>query len=345
MKRRQLLKLAVASLGTPFAIARPDTTSDIRIFMYSPQGRTRVEEAFEEYLRIHRPDARFYFHDVVPADEALMHRAIEDIRRQRPTLVYTWGTLTTLRIAGRIEDIENGRGDHISDIPIVFASVTQPVAAGIVRECQHPGRNVTGISHIVPLEMQVKTIGAYRAFTKLGMIYNPAEPNSVWVRDGLFSVAHKAGFTLIAYAVPLDSTGKPQGAAIPSLLKAIKAEGATWLYMGPDAFIAGAQQRTQVVDVCYEIGLPIFAATEGPVKASKALLGLFIRHEHIGAHAARKAKLILEGRKPESIPIDTPQKFSLVVNMDAADHYGLMPPAGMLDLAETARPITQGGIH
>ncbi len=343
MNRRQFMQLTIASAFAPSVIAGNSTDKEESIFMYNPLGRLKHDDAFEEYLKIHRPNAKFYFQKINLEDEGAMREVIADIRRRRPALIYTWGTLATLRIAGKIEDIEKGRGDHISDIPIVFVSVTQAAAVGIVRDLQRPGRNVTGVSHIVPLHMQIKAIREYRPFTKLGMIYNPLEPNSVWVRDNLLSMASKEMFTLISYPVPLDANKKLQPEAIPELLKAVKAEGAEWLYLGPDAYVAGAQRKT-VVDVCYEIGLPIFAVTEGPVLESKALFGLFIKHQYLGAHAAQKAKLILEGKKPDSIPIETPQKFSMVINMDAAEHYGLMPPAGMVDLAEIARPLSQGKV-
>jgi len=343
MNRRQFLQFTLVGIGSSSACATSVPTKTDEIFMYNHLNRLKHEDAFQEYLTIHRPNSRFEFHKINPDNDAEMRNIIIDIRKRKPSLIYTWGTLSTLRIAGKIEDIENGKGDYITDIPIVFVSVTQPVAVGIVRDLQHPGRNVTGVSHIVPLHMQIKTMREYRPFKKLGNIYNSLEPNSVWVRDTMAGMASKEGFQFISYSVPLDANKKLQPEAIPDLLKTLKSEGAEWLYLGPDSYVAGIQRKV-VVDVCYEIGLPIFAATEGPVLESKALVGLFVKHQYLGAYAAQKAKLILEGKKPDSIPIDTPQKFSLIVNMDAAEHYGLLPPAGMLDLAETARPLTQGKI-
>lgn len=340
MNRRRFLELAFIGAVTPPIFAANEGKED-KIFMYNPLGRLKHDDAFEEYLKVHRPKASFYFQKLDLGNEVAMRQVLSDIRRLRPSLIYTWGTLATLRIAGKIEDIENKRGDYIDDIPIVFVSVTEPVTVGIVRNLQHPGRNVTGVSHIVPLHMQLKAIREYRPFTKLGMVYNPLEPNSIWILNSLLSMATKEGFTLIAYPVPLDASKKLQPEFIPSLLRTLKDKGAQWLYLGPDAYVAGTQRKV-VVDVCYEIGLPIFAVTEGPVLESKALFGLFVKHQYLGAHAAQKAKLILEGKNPGSIPIETPQKFSLVINMDAAEHYKLLPPAGMLDLAEISRPLSQG---
>jgi putative tryptophan/tyrosine transport system substrate-binding protein len=248
MKRRQFMQCLLASTVAPSAFRASAATTEDTIFMYNPLRRLKHDDAFEEYLKIHRPNARFFWQKIDLDNEAAMRDVIADIRKRRPSLIYTWGTLATMRIAGKIEDVENGRGDHISDIPIVFVSVTQPAAVGIVRDLQHPRRNVTGVSHIVPIHMQLKAIREYRAFTKLGMVYNPLEPNSIWVRDRLLSMAPKEGFTLSAYPVPLDANKKLQPEGIPALLKTLKSEGAQWLYLGPDAYVAGAQRKV-VVDV------------------------------------------------------------------------------------------------
>ena len=339
--RNQILRIVFSAVTATFLLPNLSSAAEEKIFMYNPFGRLKHDDAFEEYLRLHRPNARFYNYKVNPDNEVEMQAVIADIRKQKPSLIYTWGTPTTLRIAGKIDDVAKRNGDYIYDIPIVFVSVTQPVTAGLVRNLENPNRNVTGTVHIAPIPLQLNTIRQYRPFTKLGMVYNPLEPNSLWVKEVLTDIATKEKFTLLAYPVPVNANGKLQPEAIPDLLRNIKSQGAEWLYLGPDAYVAGFQRKT-VVDVCWDIGLPIFAVTEGPVSESKALLGLFVHHQHLGAHAARKAKLILEGKNPGSIPIDTPQQFSLVINMDAAEHYNMLPPAGMVDLADLARPLTQG---
>lgn len=334
------LKISIAIIVLVHIALRPCMAEDI-IFMYNPFGRLKYDVIFEEYLRLHRPNAKFYSFKINPDNDEEMQQVIADIRKRQPSLIYIWGTLASLKIAGTIEDMEQKKGNYITDIPIVVMSVTQPAVVGLVRDLTNPGRNVTGISHIVPIPLQLDAIRRYRPFTKLGMVYNPLEPNSIWVRDVLTELAENNKFSLVAYPVSTDIRGNLQPESIPGLLKKIKTQGVDWLYLGPDAYVAGTHRKT-VVDTCWDIKLPIFSTTAGPAIESKALLGLFVRHHHLGAHAGRKAKLILEGKNPATIPIETPQLFSLVVNMDAAEHLGMLPPTEMLDLAEIARPLTQG---
>ena len=106
--------------------------------------------------------------------------------------------------------------------------------ARIVRSLGHPGRNVTGTIHIAPLPAQLNTLLAYRRIERLGVIYNPAEQNSVLAVEELRSEANRRGLTLLNRPVPLDPAGSPIAAALPGLVREVKARGAEMLYMGPD---------------------------------------------------------------------------------------------------------------
>ncbi len=59
------------------------------------------------------------------------------------------------------------------------------MGAGLLRTLEDHGRNATGVSQVAPLPVQLNAIRAYRLFTRLGYLHNPAEPNSVPIRDRL----------------------------------------------------------------------------------------------------------------------------------------------------------------
>src|SRR5579859_1636939 len=66
------------------------------------------------------------------------------------------------------------------DIPIVFTAVTDPVAAQLVKDPEHPGGNVTGVTDATPMPGQVQLIQQVAPKAKkIGFIYNPGEANSV----------------------------------------------------------------------------------------------------------------------------------------------------------------------
>ena len=67
----------------------------------------------------------------------------------------------------------------IEERPIVFASVTDPVAAGLVESMEKPGRNVTGTSDQLPTDRQLKVIQEIDPTVKtVGIVYSSAEVNA-----------------------------------------------------------------------------------------------------------------------------------------------------------------------
>ena len=69
-----------------------------------------------------------------------------------------------------------------SDIPVIFNAVTNPVDAGLVNAMDNPGKNVTGVSDINPVEQQIELIAELlgKDDVKIGFLYTSAETNSVF---------------------------------------------------------------------------------------------------------------------------------------------------------------------
>ena len=66
------------------------------------------------------------------------------------------------------------------DKPIVFAACSDPIGAGLVRNLDKPGANITGTSDAIQVENILdKALLIDPDLDQLGFIYNPAEANSV----------------------------------------------------------------------------------------------------------------------------------------------------------------------
>ena len=67
------------------------------------------------------------------------------------------------------------------DIPIVGTSVTDYKTAGVVDSNEKPGRNVTGVSDLAPVDQQIQLLMKLVPDTKkVGIVYCSAEPNSAY---------------------------------------------------------------------------------------------------------------------------------------------------------------------
>src|ERR1700738_4038824 len=128
MTARALLVLALLAIATLFgdAVQAQTAARPLRIYAITFRGMTDVERGFQDYFAARRIPVQITFRDL-NRDRARMRGFIEEIRRTRPDLVYTWGTSVTLGVVGAYDAVDPAV--HITDIPVVFTLVAAPVLA------------------------------------------------------------------------------------------------------------------------------------------------------------------------------------------------------------------------
>jgi putative ABC transport system substrate-binding protein len=311
--------------------AAPDTPT---IAMVLPREEQLIELGFREGLRQRGLAPRFElvrWSGRAEDQEALVAR----LRALAPDLIYTWGAATTLAVAGPA-DGEAGR--YIRDRPVVFTDVDDPVASTLVAQWAPPGRNLTGVPRLAPLAAQLAALRSYRPFRRIGVIVNPAEPATRQARQALGPLAQQQGLALVDATLPLDARGEPDALALPALMRDLAARGAELLYLGDSDFLARTHRGT-VTRLAREAGLATFCAAEGAVRQAGCLFGLFSEAGNTGRFAGHKAWQILRGgQRVQDVPIETLQRFSLVINMPVARELALYPPIAVLQAAEVVTP-------
>ena len=321
--------LAVSALPLP---ASAQTGPEWSVVMVLPRAEGPVERAFKEYIA--KSGATLHATMLPwsgrPEDRAALRARL---RMLRPDLVYTWGTQATLAVAGPLQAPPGG-DDAIRDIPVVFASVGDPVAAGLVASLARPGRNVTGVSHLAPLAAQFGAMRAWRPLRRLGFLYDPVESDAVTLRGQIRAQARAAHVELVEEPLAPDSSGEPDPAAIPAAVARLRARGAEMLYMGPDPLV-GITYADLVTAAALDAGLPTFSPLEAAVRRSNALFGLVSTESGVGRMAASKALDVLSRRVPAaSEPVESLPAFSLLVDMNAARQLRSYPPLRLLEVAD-----------
>lgn len=267
----------------------------------------------------------------VALDVGRVPELVAEARALRADLIYTWGTPVTLAVAGRAGAVDPAR--HVTDTPIMFTMVASPVGSGLVGALASSGRNLTGASHVVPLGQQLGAMRAYRRFERIGILYNPAEPNSVLNVAEWRAAAARERFELVEQAVALDAKRQPDPASLPRRLDRLAARRVQLLYLGPDSFLAA--HRKLVTEGALARRLPTYSATESALRDGKALFGLVSGYEAVGRLAAHKAaQILIEKIEPAAIPIETLARFSYLVNMTVAAELDLYPPIKVINYAE-----------
>ena len=321
-----VLIFSFALLWTPAANAEPYT-----IYMAVWRGCEEACEGFQDYIREEKIDVNIVVRDA-ERDKSRLPGFVREAKQLDADLVVTWGTSVTVGMVGTINDHDPER--HITDTPVVFMIVADPVGAGIIKSYSSSGRpNITGTRNRVPEEVQINPIRSYRYFKRLGILYNSNELNSVLNLQNIRNLAKKMRFDLFERAVDLDENGKPILASVPIKISELRNREVEFIYVGSSSFLM--QNSDYVTQSALDQGVPIVSAYEAMAKTSNALLAVASRYYSVGKLAGYQAKLILiDKSKPIDLPVLSLSRYSYLINMDTARKLKLYPPIDLLRYAE-----------
>lgn len=300
------------------------------IYMIQWRGPTETDRGFENYFAQENIPVEFIVRntDRKPENIPLF---VEEIKSLKPDLVYTWGGAAPPLVVGRFDAVDPAK--HIVDIPVVTCMVADPVELGVVPDWRSSGRNITGTSHVAPLEVQLRAMQAYGPLNHLAVIYNTTEPGPGVVLDKFRELSKQFGFQLSAWPVPLGPDGKSRVDSLPDLVGEVAKTKPDFVYLGPDSFL-GANRRV-VTEAAAKAGVPTFVSSEVYLKSAEALAGVVSRYYNMGQFCAYKAEQILvQGISPKAIPFETLKRFSYMVRADTARQIDYYPPIQLLNIAE-----------
>ncbi|EEW10681.1 ABC transporter substrate-binding protein [Vibrio mimicus] len=212
-------------------------------------------------------------------------------------------------------------------IPIVFTAVTDPVGAKLVKQLEQPGKNVTGLSDLSPIEQHVELIKEILPNVKsIGVVYNPGEANAVSLMELLKLSAAKHGIKLVE-ATALKS------ADVQSATQAI-AEKSDVIYALIDNTVASAIEG--MIVAANQAKTPVFGAATSYVERG-AIASLGFDYYQIGVQTADYVAAILEGKEPGTLDVQVAKGSDLVINKTAADKLGISIPDSVLARATSTK--------
>ncbi|HSV30407.1 MAG TPA: ABC transporter substrate-binding protein [Atribacteraceae bacterium] len=202
-----------------------------------------------------------------------------------------------------------------TEIPIVFSAVTAPVRAGLVRELENPGGNVTGASDLTPVYRQIELINyLFPEVETIGTIYNAGEVNSVVTNDMAKEITGQLELELVEATV---TTTADVALATQSLVGRVGA-----VYVSTDNTTVSALDT--VARITKEQKIPLILADPTTVVRG-ALLALGFDYYQLGRQTGTIVARILQGEDPGSIPVEFAQRLVLLVNRGTMDALELNP--------------------
>ncbi|MCG6944184.1 MAG: ABC transporter substrate-binding protein [Deltaproteobacteria bacterium] len=332
---RRTLSIIVFLVGVSLLVSSPLSATNSRkpfdIYMIVWRGCEDACRGFQDYFRERDIEVNFILRDA-ERDKKRLPGFVQEAKKMKVDLVLTWGTSVTAGIVGKLGKVNPDV--NLTDIPVVFMIVADPVGAKIIESYESSGRSyITGTRNRVPEEVQMKAIRAYRPFKRIGLIYNTNEQNSVLNAKAMRSVAEKMQFELVEAVLDLDESGKPTLESIPRKIAELKEKNVDFIYVGSSSFLMA--NRDEFTTTALEMGMPVAAAYEAMAAKSHALLAVASRYYNVGKLAGYQAEQILvEKIAPGDIPIRSLSRFSYVINMETAKRLKLFPPLSVLRYAE-----------
>lgn len=214
------------------------------------------------------------------------------------------------------------------DIPIVFATVTDPVAAGLVDSLDKTDGNITGTSDQLPMELQVDLIRKFIPdIKKLGVIYSTSEVNAGVQADQIEESAATKGIEIVRAGITTTSEVK---VATESLIGKVEA-----ILIPVDNTVVSAIDG--VLSVAQEAKIPVFASDTDTVRHG-AVATYGIDYYKMGVQTGEMAARILKGEKISENPVEVTKNVDLTINKKAAKLFELPVPS---ELEKEAKEIIE----
>jgi putative tryptophan/tyrosine transport system substrate-binding protein len=213
-----------------------------------------------------------------------------------------------------------------SVIPIVFATVADPLGSGLVASLARPGGNVTGLSLTSP-ELASKRLEVLRevvpGLRRLAIMANADYPPAVRELDEVEIAAHPLGIETIALKIR-------QAADIAPAFEALKGRAEALYVVGETLTSAN---RVRINSFALAARLPTMVLGREIVETG-GLMSYAPNFASLYRRAGDFVDKILRGAKPADIPVEQPTKFELVINLTTAKALGLEVPATLLARAD-----------
>ena len=321
MRRREFIMALGGAVAWPFAAQAQQTEKVSRIGYLgtsSPSLEGHVLDAFRQKLRelghVEGENIAIEYRWAEGQDDRLPELAAELVRL-KPDVIVTTGTPGTLAAK-----------QATSTIPIIFASVGDPVNAGLVASYARPDGNATGFTFTGP-ELEGKRLQILKevvpGLSRVAVLWNPVSMGGEFYRQTQVAAT--------ALSVTLQPVEARRMDDLEEAFATIGRARAHALIVLADSFLLS--NRKQIVEFAASRRLPAMYPYREYVDAGGLSSYAPSKIDRLRRTAVYVDK-ILRGAKSTDLPIEAPTNFELVINSKTAKELGLTVPATLLARAD-----------
>jgi putative ABC transport system substrate-binding protein len=248
-------------------------------------------------------------------EDALRPLAAQLVQME-PDVIVTFGTPAALAVLAATKTI-----------PVVFASVGDPLATGLVTNLARPEANGTGLS-LLSSELGVKRLDLLRQLAprarRVGFLVDPANPSNAVQTKSVQAAAQTLG-------IQLDTYNARNAGEIESALRGIPWKSTDGLLIGSDPiFLAEGAKISKAVRTAR-----VPAVFPWPnFHEHRVLMSYGPNLRNVASRAAYYVDKILKGAKPSDLPVEQISQVELIIDLRVAGELGIkvhrnpVPPSG-----------------
>lgn len=235
------------------------------------------------------------------ADSTTINQIVTELINDEVDVIVPIATPTAMICQAATED---------NQIPVVFAAVSDPEAAGLVESNDAPGANVTGTSDALNTEAVLDLMLAQnRDLNKVGLLYDKGQDSSAGPIEDAKKYLEAAGIEYI------EKTGNTNDEVMLAA-DALVAEGVEAVFTPTDNTIMTAELG--IYEKFIDAGIPHYCGADS-FALNGAYLGYGVNYATLGQETANMvAEILVEGKDPATLPVKTLDNGTATVNTETA---------------------------
>jgi putative tryptophan/tyrosine transport system substrate-binding protein len=248
------------------------------------------------------------------AEEKNAKPLIENLLQRKAQVLFLIGS----RLLKPVRDVS-------AQVPVVFITPGDPVAAGVVKSLSRPAGNTTAMTFEYP-ELSGKRLSLLKEITpkvrRVLAIYDPRDPSPQQGIRAAREVAPRVGVSLV----------EREARSREELLVALEAVEESDGYLSiPGGFPTGAY--SEITRIINSKRLPTIFHTRTS-DTMDALTSYGASDTQVAHDSARLVDKIIKGANAGELPVERPTRIELTINLQTAKKIGLTIPPNVLARAD-----------
>lgn len=231
-----------------------------------------------------------------PTNKEEFDSATEIVKSLDPDLVYTVTTPATISAY-----------KNIPNKPIIFVAVGDPIGVGLAESFKKPKKNITGITNF-SRELTKKRLEyfklAFPSLKKIITFYNPENSYSVLAIKDLEDISEKLN-------IKVDKISVNDKDIITKKLKDVKWKNYDGIFIIPEPVVFSVFD--EIIRISDKYNIPVCVHEKKWVKKG-AIISYGVDLKDVGKLSYPMVLHVLNGGRPEDLPIFVPEKVDLVIN-------------------------------